>query len=110
MATIKLYRGDTWRHTWLLSDEREAPIDLTGATARLQVRDGYDTAVITATVANDRLVIDPAAGRIDLDVHYAITEALTPGSYRWDLEITTADDRRLTIDGGALVVLPDMTR
>ncbi len=42
MATVKLIRGDTWRRSWIIKDEVGQPIDLTGASARLQVRDKRD--------------------------------------------------------------------
>jgi hypothetical protein len=79
----RLYRGDTWTRAWELKDAAGDPIDLTGASARLQVRDASGAVVISASTADGRLTIQPAAGRIDLLVPYSAT-GLAPGSYRFD--------------------------
>jgi DNA-binding IclR family transcriptional regulator len=108
-VAVKLYRGDTWTRAWLLTDEAGASIDLTGATARLQVRDQTGAVVISASTTDGRITITPAQGRIDMTVPYAAT-GLAPGSYRFDLEVTHASGLRRTYEQDALVVLEDMSR
>lgn len=49
---VKLYAGDTWTRAWELRDAAGSPIDLTGASARLQVRDAAGAVVITASTAD----------------------------------------------------------
>lgn len=106
---VRLVRGDTWTRAWELRDANDAPIDLTGATARLQVRDDADAVVIAASTADGRLTITPGAGRIDMRVPYAAT-AIAPGGYRFDLEVTHADGTRRTYEQDTLVVLADVAR
>jgi DNA-binding IclR family transcriptional regulator len=107
-VAVKLYRGDTWTRAWLLTDEAGAAIDLTGATARLQVRDQAGSVVVSASTTDGRITITPAAGRIDMTVPYSAT-GLAPGSYRFDLEVTHASGLRRTYEQDALVVLEDMS-
>lgn len=109
MATVKLVRGDTWDRTWIITDEAGAPLDLTGATARLHVRDGADALMFAASTANGHLTITPAAGRIDMRVPKELT-GIAPGTYRFDLEVTYPDGRRYTYEQAALAVLTDYTR
>jgi DNA-binding IclR family transcriptional regulator len=107
-VAVKLYRGDTWTRAWLLTDEAGAAIDLTGATARLQVRDQAGNVVVSASTTDGRITITPAAGRIDMTVPYSAT-GLAPGSYRFDLEVTHASSLRRTYEQDTLVVLEDMS-
>ncbi|GAB4483861.1 MAG: hypothetical protein OHK0044_33290 [Burkholderiaceae bacterium] len=106
---VRLVRGDTWTRAWELRDANDAPIDLSGATARLQVRDEADAVLISASTSDGRLTITPGAGRIDMRVPFAAT-ALAPGSYRYDLEVTHADGTRRTYEQETLVVLADVAR
>jgi hypothetical protein len=106
---VKLYRGDTWTRAWELKDAAGNPINLTGASARLQVRDATGAVVISASTTDGRITITPASGRIDMLVPYSAT-GLAPGSYRFDLEVTHASGLRRTYEQDTLVVLEDMTR
>jgi hypothetical protein len=105
---VKLYRGDTWTRAWELRDAEGSPIGLTGASARLQVRDAAGAVVISASTSDGRLTITPASGRIDMLVPYSATGIAT-GSYRFDLEVTHASGIRRTYEQDMLVVLEDLT-
>ena len=105
---VKLYRGDTWTRGWELRDAAGNPIDLTGASARLHVRDASGSVVISASTTDGRLTLTPASGLIYLQVPYAAT-GLTPGSYRFDLEVTYANGVRRTYEQNTLIVLEDVT-
>ncbi len=107
MKPARIYRGDTWERAWALKNAAGAAIDLTGASARLQVRDDAGQVVISAT-AGDGLTITPAEGRIELRIDFADT-GLAPGSYRFDLEVTHTDGVRRTYELNVLVVLEDVT-
>jgi hypothetical protein len=104
---VKLYRGDTWTRAWELRDAAGNPIDLTGASARLHVRDAAGAVVIAASTTDGRLTITPASGRIDMLVPYSAT-GIAPGSYRFDLEVTHASGLRRTYEQVTLVVLEDV--
>ena len=106
---VKLYRGDTWTRAWELTDAAGNAIDLTGAAARLHVRDAAGAVVIDASTADGRLTLTPASGRIDLLVPHAAT-GIAPGSYRFDLEVTHAGGLRRTYEQDTLVILEDMSR
>jgi len=66
------------------------PIDITGYTARMQLReekDSPDPAILELTDANGRITIGGANGEIDLFIDDADTETLTIESGFYDLEI-----------------------
>jgi hypothetical protein len=107
--SVKLYRGDTWTRAWEIKDAAGNPIDLTGASARLQVRDATGAVVISASTIDGRLTLTPASGRIDMLVPYSAT-VIAPGSYRFDIEVTHASGIRRTYEQDTLIVLEDVTR
>lgn len=109
MAAIKIYRGDTWQRAWVIKDSAGNPVDLTGATARLHVRDAAGAKVMEASTADGRLTLQPAAGRIDLVMPAAVTE-VAPANYRFDIEVTYPSGVRTTYEQATLVVLEDMSR
>lgn len=66
------------------------PVDLTGFTAKMQVRKkAGDPVILELSTANSRITLGGIAGTIDLLVAANITDALVPGMYKYDLEITT---------------------
>jgi hypothetical protein len=110
MATLKpaqLIAGDTWARAWTLADSADAPIDLTGASARLHVRDKTGLLAMSADTTDARLVI--TANRIDLTMPAAVTALIAPGAYRYALEITFTDDTVRTIETNTLSVQADLT-
>lgn len=109
MPAVKLYRGDTWQRAWVIQDAAGQPVDLTGATARLHVRDAAGAKVMEASTIDGRLTIQPAAGRIDLVMPKEAT-GIAPGSYRFDLEVTFSNGVRRTYEQETLVILEDMSR
>ena len=105
---VRLFRGDTLLLAWGYYDADGQPIDLTGASVRMMARDDEGNMVLSASTADGRISADEN-GRIDLEIPYTETEALAPGSYRFDVEVTLPSGFRRTIDQDALVVLEDVT-
>lgn len=86
---ITIDQGATFRETveWVDSDGVAVP--LTDYTARMQVRTepGADDPPILDLTDGDGLTIDEGAGTIAIAIDDATTAALTPGRYRYDLEV-----------------------
>ena len=63
------------------------PINLTGYTGTMTVRPfvGSSTTTITATTTNGYMVITGATGTVTVTISAALTEAITPGRYSYDL-------------------------
>lgn len=109
MDAVEIFRGDTWVRVWTIT-VGETPLDLTGATARLQVRTkAADEKVWLDVSEQDGLTIvePPISGVIMLEVQ---TEDLPVGKYYFDLEITLASGRKKTYEQNMLIVKQDVTR
>lgn len=109
LKPVRLVAGDCWHRAWRLQQSGGAPVDLTGASARLHVRDAEGAKVAEASTADGRIVITPAQGRIEMTIPAAAT-ALPVGSYRYALELTYASGCVETVETHTLVILEDVTR
>ena len=74
----------------MIMKEDGAVKDLSGYSARAQMRKTKDSTEVTATFTCS--VVDPSAGKIRMSMTNATTGAITAGVYFYDLEIFTASD------------------
>lgn len=66
------------------------PVDLTGYTAKMEVRKDIGTAVIiTLSTSNSRVTLGGVVGTIDLLISASDTNSLPIGAYKYDLELTS---------------------
>jgi len=89
---IVIEQGTTFRKklTWVDDQVPAVPIDITGFTARMHLREEFespDPPIIELTDGNGRIVIGGSNGEIDLFIADADTEALTIESGVYDLEV-----------------------
>jgi len=107
-----LKRGDTWISVFTWRDSAGELISLADCTARLQLRDGSDKAVVTASSDSGELTIEPggATGEVHVRIEAAVTALWPILSLTGDLEITWQDGRVLSSDTFFLPVEPDVTR
>ena len=108
-ATID--QGATWSVTVLYKDSAGAPINLTGYTAAMQVRQQYSSADadLTLTTSNGGITITGATGTVLITMTATQTAALEEGYYVYDVELTSGAvvDRLIQ---GQLTVAPEVTR
>jgi hypothetical protein len=108
-ATID--QGATWSVTVTYKDSTGAPINLTGYTAALQVRQQYSSvdADLTLTSPSNGIVITPLTGVVVVTMTATQTAALAEGYYVYDLELTSGTYKDRLIQG-QLTVAPEVTR
>jgi len=105
-------KGATYRHTLFWKDSSNVAIALTGCTAKLQVRESVDsdTVIIELSTVNNRIIIDPELGKIDLFISDEDTTILEGFGGVYDLEVyfPTGDTTRLI--EGRMTFKPEVTR
>lgn len=108
-ATID--QGATWNLQVVYKTDAGVPINLTGYTAALQVRQNYydTTALLTLTSPSGGIVITGATGTIDITMSATQTGSLDEGFYVYDLEITSGGTVTRLIQG-QFTVSPEVTR
>ena len=107
---MRLYehvRGDTWTRAWIVKAATGALVDLTGASARLQLRSTDGTLAVSASTAPDG-GITISGSQITLTIP-ATTMVLPPGYYFFDIELTQADGKRTTLEQVRMQIKEDYT-
>jgi hypothetical protein len=92
--------------------EPATPADLTGYTARMQVRETVDAeaVLLELTTENGRIAIEPLAGAITLQLSATETAALAWRSGVYDLELVSAGGVVRRLAHGNVAVRPEVTR
>jgi hypothetical protein len=109
-----IYQGATFRKrlVWTGPKPAQLPIDLTGCTARMQVRAETESpdVLLELTTENTGITIDGAAGAIGLYISAEDTSAITWGSGVWDIEIIHPNGEVTRLAQGSVSVSPEVTR
>lgn len=113
-------QGSDWDQEILWKDSGGSVIDLTGYTARMQVREAVDssTVIIELTTANSRIalahVVGPPEYNIKLTIASADTTTLPTNNeksvWHYDLEMVSGSGVVKRLIEGKFVVHPEVTR
>jgi hypothetical protein len=107
LYNITCEQGATFKRSMTWTDPAKNPRNLTGYTARMQVRPAVDSniVILSLTTENSRISIDGPAGTVNLHVDDATTNNLAAGLYVYDLEIISGDSSEVTrlVEGNFLV-------
>lgn len=108
---LTIYKGDTFDFTFKLRTKGAfgAPgdyVDLTGATAKAQIRASQDD---TTVMAEFTCSTGDDTGSVSLQLSPTQTAALT-GNGVWDVQITFADGAIKTYLAGTTTVVKEVTR
>lgn len=105
-------QGATFKRKLTLKDDSGDLIDLSGYTARMQVRATFEaTAVLVQlTTENGRIEISGPEGEILLLLSPSETAAIASGSYVYDLEVVSGSGDVQRLIEGRFVVSRNVTR
>jgi hypothetical protein len=110
---FKILQGETYNEvvTWKTGTPA-TPVDLTGCTARLQVRPTIDsaTALLSLTTENGGLVLGNNLGTVRRIISAAATAAFSWDSGVYDLEIIFPDGTVRRLLAGTVSVSKEVTR
>ena len=100
---ITVYKGTTFQlsPTWKVDN---LPVDLTGYSADMQVRDVSNNLITELSTANGRAVISAALGTVALTLTATQTAALAAGNYNYALNLTDSAGNVYQILQGAFIV------
>jgi hypothetical protein len=89
-----------------------APVNITGYTARMQLRSLPEdpTAVLTLSSATGEITIGGANGQVLVHATNVQTGAIDEGTYYYDIEITSGGGIVTRLAQGQIVVTPEVTR
>ncbi len=111
--SLKIDQGATFTKTVTWRTGKPAvPVDLTGATARMQVRDKLEapTVLLELTTENGGIALGGTAGTVALRIEATATAAFAWRSGVYDLEVEFADQTVRRLLSGGVSVSPEVTR
>lgn len=87
------------------------PVDLTGYTARMQVREKHvsKTSIVNINTENGGIVLGGEDGTIDLYISNEVTSLFVAKDYVYDLELISSENVYRLIEG-KFIVTPEVTR
>jgi hypothetical protein len=89
-----------------------SPVNITGWTARMQVRENYesDSILLDITTANNGITLGGVTGTVTLNASSATTSGFRAGVYVYDLELISANGTVIRLIEGRFTVTPEVTR
>jgi hypothetical protein len=109
---ITIRQGSTFLQNLIWKDSEGVPVDLTGYTARMQIRQGVcnPDVIVELTTENDRITLGGVAGTIVLEIDADTTAAITAGCGLYDLELESSSGFVTAILYGAVTFEREVTR
>ena len=110
MATISnlfVDAGSSYSNIITVASNTGAPLNLTGYTVKSQLRKSYQSSVAYNFNAS---VLTPTAGQVRLELTPVQSEAIPPGRYLYDVEITAPTGSRTRVVEGVVTVTPQITQ
>lgn len=114
---LKIYQGATFTKslTWKTAPDENAattPVNLTGCTARMQIRAKLESTapLLSLTTENGGISLGGTAGTVELLIDADDTTAITWKAGVYDLEIVFAGGEVRRLMYGSVTVSPEVTR
>ena len=101
MTKVNAYSGATLSLSFTCKDENGAAVNLTGYTARAEVRPTISSSTITLNLAPT--IPTPANGIISVIIADEVTASIEPGAYVWGLVLVTPAGGVIPIESGPIV-------
>lgn len=107
-VALEIKQGDTFYLEILWTDSEGEPVDMSGCSARMHLRrTPRDPVLLDMSTDNGRIIL--GTGLITLSVDALTMRDLSEPEGSFDLQITYADERVVTILGGHFRVIADVT-
>lgn len=91
-VNFELANNEDLRQTFALSDTGGTPLNLTGASFKMQIKSFAGAPVAEASSVNGRIaVLDAAAGQFEVNIPAAVMRTIAEGSYQHDLVLSGSD-------------------
>lgn len=105
-------KGATFKKTYVYQDSSRNPIDLTGYTAKMQIRPyiGSSTVIVELSTANGRITITPSEGKIELELADEETVVISEHSGVYDLEIEDSSGNITKLVRGTVSFIDEVTQ
>jgi hypothetical protein len=110
---LEIKQGATFTRTILWEDAAGYPFDMTGWTAKLQIRAGYSSISPLLTLTSSPaagIVITPLIGQIDITITAAQSATIQQDRAVYDIEIDKGGGVRSRLVEGKVMIYREVTR
>lgn len=109
---FEIEQGSTLLKPIVWKDSTGAPVNLTGYTAKMQIRQSVASTdvLLEMSTVNGKISITPLTGTITLIFSAATTAAITWKRGKYDLELTSTDGAVTRLIEGQISVSQEITR
>ena len=109
---IIIEQGADWRLVITWKDAEGVPVNLTGYTARMHMREKveYATPFMSFTTSDSSIVLGGAAGTIQIKASAAVTSTVTAKEGVYDLELVAPSGDVVRFLEGLVIVSEEVTR
>lgn len=109
---FEIEQGATLRKPFVWKDSTGAVVNLTGYTAKMQVRRSVasEEVLLELSNVNGRIAITPLEGKVELIFSAATTEDIDWRRGKYDLELTAADGTVTRLIEGEISISREITR
>ena len=109
---IFIEQGATFRMNLVWKDSNEVPVNLTGYTARMQIRRTYNnpSTLLSLSTANGAIALGGSAGTITIVGAATMTDDMASRLGVYDLELQSADGTVTRLLEGKVTISPEVTR
>lgn len=108
---ITIQKGADFGLTLTWKDENGSAVDLTGFTARMQIRKNADSQTTLASITNGNgITLGTTNGQIDLAISNTVTSAMDDGVAVYDLELVSSGNVVTRLLKGEVTITNEVTR
>ena len=109
---LTILQGANFEEQFTLQDSLESAINLTGYTARMQVRADVnsETEIFELTTENSKLVLGGINGTIDISLSASETAAAQAVEAVYDVELISSGGQVYRILSGNISIIAEVTR
>ena len=105
VSNIIINCNTDFTQTFDLETTANTPLDLTGYTAAMQVREGYSSPdALLSLTSSAGIALGGTAGTVQIAISAAQSSAIPAGSYAYDLELTLSGAVTRLLQGSFSVV------
>ena len=107
VANIFVDQGSDYSNIITVTASTGQAIDLTGYTVASQMRKSYTSSIAYAFTAS---IYSAAQGKVRIQLTATQSEAIPPGRYLYDLEVTSSAGAKKRVVEGIVTITPQITQ
>lgn len=107
VANIFIDQGSDYSNIVTVTASNGQPLNLTGFTVASQMRKSYSSSTAYSFNAS---ILSASLGRVRLQLTAAQSEAIPPGRYLYDVEVTSSNGAKTRVVEGIATITPQITQ